>query len=202
MLASSTKKLFRAHGIAQLPTQCLRRASAMATPLQSMPWSFNTLTPLHQSPRPGTSLAKFNSSMNSALESNNPALVYATAVKMKSQGIRPDLHTYLCLVQAAGLDCRSIDAVAILEDMTAMGVHPDTNFFNQLLKVHDMLCSLSLMTAVYCSVTVKKPPRICGAHSHKCGPSTSYRMVQPTVISYKSSRKMVILNQLCVICEG
>lgn len=57
------------------------------------------------------------------------------AAQMKAQAIKPDVLAYNCLIRACGKDALSKQAIAIFEDMLAVGLYPERETFHLLLKV-------------------------------------------------------------------
>jgi pentatricopeptide repeat protein len=54
---------------------------------------------------------------------------------MKTQGVKPDILTYHCLIRAAGARGLAHQAAAIFEDMLAFGLQPERETFHLLFKV-------------------------------------------------------------------
>ncbi|KAG6845406.1 hypothetical protein H0H87_009753 [Tephrocybe sp. NHM501043] len=63
------------------------------------------------------------------------------AAKMKSQGIIPDVTTYSALMTAATHHRGWLDTWAIVDDMLAVGLKPDTNIFNALILAQNSMTS-------------------------------------------------------------
>jgi pentatricopeptide repeat protein len=59
----------------------------------------------------------------------------ALAAKMKVEGINPDILTYNALLLACSRVGLSLEAWAIFDDMTLMGIRPDRSSFHHLLNV-------------------------------------------------------------------
>lgn len=68
------------------------------------------------------------------------------SARMKLEGTRPDLHTYLKLMKTASEAGLWKHGWAILDDMLLVGVEPNVDFFNLLLHVRRGIRSKWLMT--------------------------------------------------------
>lgn len=145
----------------------------------------------HRGPRTNTSLSKYNSHMFVSLERKMPSQVYATAAAMKAKGVRPDLQTYLYLVQAAAADCRSIDGVGILEDMLSFGIQPNAEFFNMLMNAGFLNFPLISMFSLLDSATDRRHRLTCGELSQACALTMYFPTPRPTTSSSDTLCKMV-----------
>ncbi|KAG5342950.1 hypothetical protein C0989_005899 [Termitomyces sp. Mn162] len=63
------------------------------------------------------------------------------AAQMKTYKIQPDVTTYVALINAAAYHRMWLDAWAILDDMIAVGLHPNTAVFNALIKAQNACTS-------------------------------------------------------------
>lgn len=57
------------------------------------------------------------------------------ASDMKAAGLEPELATYASLMMSAGVHAASTDGWAILEDMLSLGIKPNADIMNNLIKV-------------------------------------------------------------------
>ncbi|KAG6842097.1 hypothetical protein C0991_002751 [Blastosporella zonata] len=68
--------------------------------------------------------------------------------KMKFEGIKPDLLTYSALMTSASYHRQWLDAWAILDDLLAVGLQPDTAIFNALIQAQNACTSDYLWKAL------------------------------------------------------
>ncbi|KAG6899969.1 hypothetical protein C0993_004737 [Termitomyces sp. T159_Od127] len=81
-----------------------------------------------------TTKARFNLQLTEEAELGHYSNVLEIAAKMKALKIQPDVTTYVALINAAAHHRMWLDAWAILDDMIAVGIQPNTAVFNLLIK--------------------------------------------------------------------
>ncbi|KAG0693392.1 hypothetical protein DFH29DRAFT_964221 [Suillus ampliporus] len=64
--------------------------------------------------------------------------------EMKKEGVKPDIIIYNNLLACVAEDCQVLEAWAIVEDMTSMGIAPDRHTFHHLIHVSRRLQSSAM----------------------------------------------------------
>jgi len=85
-------------------------------------------------PRAGL-ITRYNLALGHFADKGNLTQCIETAARMKTQGVKPNVLTYNCLIRACGKDGIWRHAIAIYEDMLTMGLQPERETFHLLFKV-------------------------------------------------------------------
>ena len=85
-------------------------------------------------PRAGL-IGRYNIALGYFAERGNLIQCIKTTTQMKTQGVKPNVHTYNCLIRACEKDALAKHASAIYEDMLIMGLQPERETFHFLFKV-------------------------------------------------------------------
>ncbi|KAG6876645.1 hypothetical protein C0992_012191 [Termitomyces sp. T32_za158] len=88
-----------------------------------------------------TTKARFNLQLAEEAELGHYSNVLEIAAKMKAHKIKPDITTYVALINAAASHRMWLDAWAIFDDMVAVGIKPNTDVFNRLIKAQNACTS-------------------------------------------------------------
>ena len=99
--------------------------------------------------RAHTPLARYNMRMANLLDQNMSIVVLKLAKSMKAEGIVPDITTYNCIIQACSQQSFYYEARSVIEDMVAMGIHPDRQSFHYLIRVSASPCTGGMCTVVF-----------------------------------------------------
>ena len=85
-------------------------------------------------PRAGL-IGRYNLALGHLADRGDLAQCLHLAAQMKAQGVKPDILTYNCLIRACERETLAKHAVAIFEDMLAVGLRPERETFHLLFKV-------------------------------------------------------------------
>ena len=81
------------------------------------------------------SIGQYNLALGHLADRGDLTQCLRLAAQMKMQEVKPNILTYNCLIRACGRDALAMQAIAIFEDMLAVGLQPERETFHQLLKV-------------------------------------------------------------------
>ena len=81
------------------------------------------------------SIGRYNLALGYLADKGHLVECLQMATQMKTHGVKPDILTYHCLIRAAGARGLANQAVAIFEDMLALGLQPERETFHLLFKV-------------------------------------------------------------------
>lgn len=80
-------------------------------------------------------IGRYNLALGHLADKGDPTHCLQLAAQMKVQGVKPDVLTFNCLIRACGERALSRHAMAIFEDMLAVGLDPERETFHLLFKV-------------------------------------------------------------------
>jgi pentatricopeptide repeat protein len=99
---------------------------------KNKPWPLNP----HSRPSPG--ITAFNLRLGQSVDMGHPLKLVETLKEMKECAIRPDILTYNSAMELFGKHAMEDEAWALMDDMKAAGIMPDTETYKFLLQVHLM----------------------------------------------------------------
>ncbi|OJA18630.1 hypothetical protein AZE42_01776 [Rhizopogon vesiculosus] len=133
--------------------------SSGSSPIRNKPWSFvPDQTFQGTTPRSGIALYQYRSTgiANSAKAGSADVLKMCKA--MKEEGLQADIIIYNNMLSCLADDCLVIEAWAVLEDMTSMGIAPDRHTFNHLIHASRRLQSSAMWEILEKMDAVGIPP--------------------------------------------
>ena len=80
-------------------------------------------------------IGRYNVALGQLADEGDLTRCLQLAARMKTQGVKPDVLTYHCLIRACGKEGLTNHAVAIFEDMLAAHLQPERETFHLLFKV-------------------------------------------------------------------
>lgn len=108
--------------------------NSSSSTIRNKPWSF---VPDHsfQGTASGSAIARYQFRSTGFANSKNTIQVLRMCKEMKKEGVEPDIIIYNNLLACLAEDCHVLEAWAVVEDMSSMGVAPDRNTFHHLIHV-------------------------------------------------------------------
>lgn len=100
--------------------------------IRNKPWSFVPDQSFQGTAR-GSAIARYQFRSTGFANSKSTAMVLRMCKEMKQEGVNPDIIIYNNLLACLADDCHVLEAWAIVEDMSSMGIAPDRNTFNHLI---------------------------------------------------------------------
>jgi pentatricopeptide repeat protein len=142
------KRGFEPHVGCQSTQQVAAKSAphSSSSTIRNKPWSF---VPDHsfQGTASGSAIARYQFRSTGFANSKNTIQVLRMCKEMKKEGVKPDIIIYNNLLACLAEDCHVLEAWAVVEDMSSMGIAPDRNTFHHL--IHVRFCFFGHCTLPY-----------------------------------------------------
>lgn len=132
---------FRCQSTQQVAAKSAPHSSSST--IRNKPWSF---VPDHsfQGTASGSAIARYQFRSTGFANSKNTIQVLRMCKEMKKEGVKPDIIIYNNLLACLAEDCHVLEAWAVVEDMSSMGIAPDRNTFHHLIHASRQLQSTAI----------------------------------------------------------
>ncbi|KAG2153753.1 uncharacterized protein EDB93DRAFT_1134621 [Suillus bovinus] len=124
-------------------TQQVAAKRSNSSTIRNKPWSF-VPDQTFQGTAHSSAIARYQFRSTGLANSKNTAQTLRMCQEMKREGVKPDIIIYNNLLACLAEDCQVLEAWAVVEDMSSMGIAPDRNTFNHLIHASRRLHSTAM----------------------------------------------------------
>ncbi|KAG1809337.1 uncharacterized protein BJ212DRAFT_1379489 [Suillus subaureus] len=120
----------RCQSTQQVAAKSATRSSSST--IRNKPWSFVPDQTFQGTAR-GSAIARYQFRSTGIANSKKTVDALRMCGEMKKEGVKPDIIVYNNLLACLAEDCQTLEAWAVVEDMSSMGIAPDRNTFHHLI---------------------------------------------------------------------